>query len=612
MSQTEKRISFKGVDSGFFSMADQVRKKNSEISRDVIRDAQQYSTSAKEQIRFVNEHIKALDRRAQLEKQLATQSAKRIYETQSKSKNPEVRALASKNFKEDLNEINKSFQEEVLQSKLIRELIDVIQSQSKDEILQNKKGIQEVIEEDKKLEKEGRVKEFDTPEERLKYDLQRQHLDKESEGEEGDKKGQGILGKSRDAMLQGLGIAAFLGPIGIIAKMIQEGSQLQESKGRLRAITGQEDSLDMGHNIGVKSSDFAEYRSNFSQAQGQNMSSFKVLDLLYILKGYGLTEGQLNPLVKQQQYESNGAGAALNFQKLLTATGYAGMKDQSKVPILLEQLVSLGQDQSSTLEKINTDTNAQVVAAFQSVGGSFADDRGGQRRQTIDNALKNPGNDYKQAFSYGILRKLKPSASLFELQEMQSRGVALPGYLEGAMSEISKMAGGDENTMLMMMKSYLGLSPEQTRQLLKGSKGGTAFSRIGREGVSGNIDIQGRAKDATGTIPILMSTLNDKAAQGGEWGLGKLKGWVDMFVGDEKPLGPGGTGPGGKVIKGDVGMNSDKFEAMNKAFDTAVGRMADRWDKGLKVQVTGTVMPNGYINLQGQSDVNQVKDGNQH
>ena len=66
---SDNSISFKVNDVGVSSFIDKLKNKSSELTSEMIKDAQKQTSVAKEQIKLVEEKIKALERQTKLESQ---------------------------------------------------------------------------------------------------------------------------------------------------------------------------------------------------------------------------------------------------------------------------------------------------------------------------------------------------------------------------------------------------------------------------------------------------------------------------------------------------------------------------------------------------------------
>lgn len=94
---SDNSISFKVNDVGVSSFIDKLKTKSSELTSEMIKDAQKQTSVAKEQIKLVEEKIKALERQTKLESQSAQDRIRDIANQRVGTATTRIDALESKN-----------------------------------------------------------------------------------------------------------------------------------------------------------------------------------------------------------------------------------------------------------------------------------------------------------------------------------------------------------------------------------------------------------------------------------------------------------------------------------------------------------------------------------
>ena len=129
----EKRIGFQGVDNGASAMMAKLREQTKQLGTGMIEDARNYSKQSRDQLGFIEDQIKAIEKRNALDKQSAQIQARQKYEGDSKG------------LSKEMGRINAASSQDDMQLKLLRELIDTVKITAKDEIAENRKSVQQQI-----------------------------------------------------------------------------------------------------------------------------------------------------------------------------------------------------------------------------------------------------------------------------------------------------------------------------------------------------------------------------------------------------------------------------------------------------------------------------------
>ena len=223
----------------------------------------------------------------------------------------------------------------------------------------------------------------------------------------------------------------------------------------------------------------------------------RTINSLAVEKAYGLDRGTINQ--QNQNARITGVDSIKNIATVVaTLQGRGEFKggDYSKLSEILQQQSSFIQNQSKILERPNANAATGIMAAFRSIGGSFGDTRSGERISTINSALANPSNDFQKARNFGILNKLNPGASYFQLKEMQEKGLEQKGFLGETLKQLQREVGGDPENLMIATQQRLGLSSSSTRKLVESfQKDPNIFNNMGIAGANKVAGIEDEIKN---------------------------------------------------------------------------------------------------------------------
>jgi len=589
-----KRVQFEAQDNGVVSLMDKLRRSAKDLSKDLIADAIKYSSSAKEQNKYLSEQIALIDKRNRLETEGRKIEASKAYQSQSSAAKTKIeRDEIAKKYKSDLSNINQESSEDNLQVKYLKEIVEAIKTSAKEEIKD------ENIQENKTQSFFSRIfggkkKEID-PEEEFKNSNKRGDKAEKKESESNEKRKSG--GSASGAFNNGAQIAtqgnelamaaaafAIIPMIGqgistIANKLIQEGSRLQESRLTLGRISGNPN-IDIGKpaaGMGVDQAEFMNFSAQMAKNRGYSTEAYALgmgrfsdsvqgaaLRLQGTKQMYGVSDGSLLGFDKLQRLDSNRRDTAGDIQNLIKylkqegAFGASG-KDMASLEEFMHIQTTIMQDQSKRLESVNTNSNASVIASFQRLGGTFANPvTAGERISTMNNAIVNPGNDFKQAMVYSALRKLNPDADLFDLQKKQEEGIFGEGTLSQVMKDLTNRGGSSGNKKIML-KEMFGLSANQSGALFdsyqKGmNEGKDPFADIAsrnelfkKYGLTQDSQFVEGGTRMTGSIDRLTAKMTNRVAPLGEGLVNKGEKYINKI--EDDGLLSGATSMGKDIAK---------------------------------------------------------------
>lgn len=502
----EKRIGFSGVDTGVSSMMAKLRESSKQLGNEMIADARKYSKQSKDQLGFLEDQIKALERRNKLERESRDFKAKSGFEGETLNS----KLLANKDI----------FETKSLDNKLLREVIEAIKLTSKEEIAEDRKGVERQVKlferDPSKFSSEDQLKlayqkDLMTPEktqtknmamsvfkgvmgaELVKGAIQtfrevpqiRSEIDAINPAVQlaglgaGAVIGAGVGGvaglaqtglggtAALRASMEGAGIGAKIGQdvagvfAGYLQRQEQERAAIQSAVFSGRAMSGFSSTNPNFDQYGYSVADSANLSNQLAGARGMRRGR-DVSSAIMLQRGAGVETGITSSLLGASRYSSDVFGGA----GTLFAGRFQG-RDRSGFSDAISGLTRLVQDFSQSSEKVNTQMAASTMLMFNGIGGGFDinDPRSVQRISQISNSLANPNNQLSAAENIGILRKMNPNAGIFDIMEMQSKGIQTKGFLAGKLKNISEAYGGDSQLAMTKLQKETGLGFEATRAL---------------------------------------------------------------------------------------------------------------------------------------------------
>lgn len=545
MSTTSRKIAFEVDGSGVLSTFQRIQSSAQDLARDMMKGATQYSSSGKEQLRYIEEQIHAIERRNKLDKQRETFSAKETRASDLSKNGPS--SSVEDSFKKQIAQINDDSQQNDIQVQLLREIVDTIKVQSREEIANDRQAVVDQIQSTEQRD----FQEFtsDDPVEAFKTSIQREMIGDAQESEEESERKFNINDIEKEVDQN---TTAFLtNPISMIAQsipfiggavglMATLGAQLDSAQGRSSAITGQNRGasrdLDMT-SWGLTSAEFLEKEASLMRTQGEFHGS---TDLITAGIGLGVDDGVLGGLASTERGQVDGKTTAASLKEMLAVFRKSKLFDIGPGNFLniQEKIVfqsQLNQMQGSQFEGISNDISTRVQEAFGRIGGSFSDFRAMERIQSANQGLTNPDNEYKQAFLYQSLQKINPGASLFDMQEMQQGGVFTPGYQQQVMEDLLELNGGRDmvkdnkqlkDRMMGNVSSFFGWNNAASREATNAFiEGKTDWNKIG-EKTNGSFAIP----NPTGETDQVLSTIQDKLAAVGDTAIDFISKQVDQMI----------------------------------------------------------------------------------
>lgn len=527
----EKKVKFSGDSSDLSSAFQKIREDAKSLNQGLIEDAMKYSKVSKEQVGYIQEQIKAIERRNAIDKKEHLSDIEGTYTAKLRTAgSAEKRDTLTSQYKSEIGKVNQASKADELQIKLLKDLVETIKVTAKEEIASDKKNAEENA---LKIlsDKEGKY----TQEEKFQANIVKSLIPREEERKESfysaltresirkgvdDSLGLIINAKSSEDIvkpaLATLGMAAG-GGVGSLMDManvkvagsgagdtnwgvilskwgqmmgerfgdaynrhIEESNSQQMSRNRLSAITrqgggvGSDFGLNQGQLMDVQNQLF---RASYSQKDLANRTRVG----LGVEKGYGVDQNTLLGSYGTQTLTDQ--STTNNLGSVIAALEKKGlMKDDNRLPLgnFLQNQTQLITTFAQTMERANQNSTADIMLKFNKMGGGydFTDPRSLGRIQAIHGQLSNPGNDFTQAANFGVLRKtLGPNASFLDIMKAQEQGLGGEHgaeFMKGTIDLVKQRGGSKENQILSLRSRFPGMTIEQAQKMIEG--GSDAFA----------------------------------------------------------------------------------------------------------------------------------------
>ncbi len=516
-----------------------LKRDSDELGRGMIRDARAYTTSGKETLSYIENQIKAIERRNKAEEK------SQIYKQgQLKDKG----AISGEQFKERIKQIGTQSKTDEQQVLLLRELIEATKNTSRREIIEDRKGVDKRLKADRSIDKLSPTGDaFNV----LKNTLQRQQLGDVKEQERGERdrfagvKNAGAAVNRAGGMAAGSGNEFFMAAslmtaipilgdaLGALGQRAFGAAQnMQTNRGRLYGVTGGRAERGKFGAIGATGSTFGEFyelQKQTAMARGSGAGAGEATSNVMLLERLGIDKGML---LGQERLTRGGSGgsksAVQDLVKNLQGAGAIKGQDFSALSEYFDLSLQLQREQLKVSGETNDGITNKLVAGISSMDDSFKNPdvlRG--LLPSITGALSNPSTPQAEAFQYGILRRMKPGASLSQLMEMRESPTL--DYFQKSMGRIRELFP-DEEMGVQVTKGMFGLEG-QTKLARKLYAGKVDISNY--QDSQGIINLRSRVGKTTGELEGASANWDRKFETYGD----DLTGLVKEIVGKESGLG---------------------------------------------------------------------------
>lgn len=515
---TRKEIIFSAKDTGVADTMAKLRQQSEELGRGLIRDARDYTSSGKEAVKYIEDQIKAMERKVALHQKEQKFRADSQRQQALEGASPRERQRIDQQYKSKLTDIGTENREDQMQIALLRELIETIKVKAREGIAADRQNITEQVAKDESLAQLG-IKEDEDEFQALEKTIQRETIGTTAKTEREEsvnirdaaKKAEKVSTRSAQALTRPNEIYALGGLLGMIPIVgaglaMLANKALGEAEGRAdaRASASSQAGLAMsgigGSHHGLTQ---AAVLSRFGGAQANETARALAMrgvmseglmshgaqsgmkDAMNLEMGHGISRGVLEGLAGFGGYHTGGVTSGTRHQSMggmffddltraMSKTGLLGASGQQG-----QNMEAIGQSAnqifgqlSQSLERFDMRQVMAGMSGLTSLGGSFADpDQMGQRYLQLQGGLTDTGNPYTQALKFNTLMGMPGSQgkSRFELMEQQEKGMTEPGFMRGYLQQLHDMSGGNKDIMMEEVKgAFSSLSFDQTRSVVEG------------------------------------------------------------------------------------------------------------------------------------------------
>lgn len=575
----EKKVVFTAEGGNVSSFMDKLKKDSEDLGRGLIRDARKYTTSGKEALTYIEDQIRAIERRGK-----ADRESRKIELDLARSKG----TITPQDYKSKMTGISSGAKIDDQQVRLLKELIEAVKVSSRREIIEDRANVEKQVRSDKSLDEFG-VKGDEL--ESFKRTLQRQQIGGIKTQEETEK-GQFVSGKGAARSIAGgaagspniihagliaasVGVGLFSSVAGQIMgqvgqRALQQARKFQDAQGGMSSLTGRSGGNYSGSmtSLGMANADFLPIWRQTAIARGgvDGESKQRARDIAYLSKGTGF--GQDMFLQMETLTRGGGMSARAGTQRFvrgLQGIGAIEGQDMSLLGEYLPILVNLQQEQVKLTGETNNEIATKLVTGIASLDESF------RNPNVLKNLLpsilagaRTPSTPQVEALQFRALSKLNPGMNLMEL-EAQRENPTL-NYIEDLFTSLRSVSPNQE----MFARNIRGTFGLTSTMAIKAARGfgqeGFNLGDFANEAGITNLNRRAGAGYGTGVLTAKTAEWNAKFETLGNNLIGVLQALV---------LGSSGLG---KIIKSANKVNKTIVE-QNEATAKEMEKGGGFWAK---------------------------------
>lgn len=477
----EKRVSFRGEDNGVLSMMEKMKRQSQELMRGMMDESQKFSKSGKEQLGFIEDQIKAIERRNRLDKEGRKLGASREFQSALSSASTFGDQDKAKSvFKSNIQKIETESKQDEIQIQLLKELIETIKLLAKEEIASDRQAVEKQL---RILEKEGLE---NLPSETgLKRSIQSDILSKgkdkgggsifkdvllanlategiKSLGKFGSDVATGFSGaESAETMIPqmvkgfnpfGIPVGGFFG--GLMEREVNEQFKVQVAENKLAGRIGRGSGFSRP-DLGFSRSETLPIMRQIAEASGRGGNiEGRTGQAISLERAYSLDRGLIMQMFKDMRIMGDDMTMIQNVGNVIRTIPEL-QKDPTKIPEFIQLQSQMLQQQGQVLETVNRGNLQGVIGQFSGIDSKFFSDpqRLGGIMQSINQSLTSPQSDFGKARNFQVLSQILGSgASYQDIITAQSGGIMQEDFLHNMIKQTRSMVGGGD----MMATAFTG------------------------------------------------------------------------------------------------------------------------------------------------------------
>jgi hypothetical protein len=531
-----------GIDAGEYEKRiQQIKTDSMALGREMIQDARSYTTSAKETLDYLEQQIKAIERRNKLE--IEGRKASLTGSLESGLITPEK-------YRSETGRINIESKEEKLQTQILRDLLTTIKENARRELVENRIAVEKRIQDSKTVDA---LSPKGDPEELLKETIQKGELARVRSNEREEAYGAGlkrgisgvgqIAGSSNiyDAAMKagqagagrfanmggwaGVGGAAGVALFALGAKALGAAIPYEQALMRGYGQTGiNQEGFGRGlSQYGYTMDQAINERFGLSQARGRaDLTGKSTENSLLLQRALSLDSSTMMGLETSLRGDKDSTTSRRVVSEAIAAMTVSGVSktkgDLSLLPEYMQVLISINQEQLNATGEVNATMNNKVAASIAKLDNSFKNPQVlGQMISGLKGGLGKADTPQMQALQYSVLSRIKNKEgkplSMFEMEEAMADpfNAQYKDYLPEMMKSIEQMSGGrgsDPEMFRMNLLGWLkpkGIEPALIRKLQGAySKGG--LDKFMESNFKSDYDYEKMAGDQMGSVGSLSAS----------------------------------------------------------------------------------------------------------
>jgi hypothetical protein len=243
-----------------------------------------------------------------------------------------------------------------------------------------------------------------------------------------------------------------------ISRTMQEREELTSNVYKGRALTGRAMGVDSLSRYGYSMSDLSAQEYDSAKAAGKSFGAEQnAQNTLGLERGFGVDKGTVAGVLEMRQ-NTDALKVVGGLYSRAQDTFFKG-GDRTFLNEFVQKSTQLQGQLLQTSERVNMGIVTDQVTNLSKVSPMYdiRDPRGMQNIMQLNNSLVNPDNDYKEAFSYGVLRRAMPGADLVDIKKEQEKGIGSQIYLKATMENLIAQGGGNRvDTVSMIAQDLTG------------------------------------------------------------------------------------------------------------------------------------------------------------
>lgn len=497
--QTE--ITFSARDNGVESTMSRLRRSSNELGRDMLQDAAKFSSTAKDAIKYYEDQIRLIQQRNKLDADQRRQSAQTRRDEALEGATTETqRSQIRDQYSEAIGDINEGTREDKIQVDLLRELIDTVKRTASTEAhAENLDSARDAMHAERML-LSGAGSEFLGLSDRYRDELQGGRSQGSGGGGGGfigametgvgvanDPSVQNIAGAGGGLLKKagpwGRGAAAIIaaGVGGFLAMSGEDESLTDISSITGRGLKGMKDDdfgLGWASHVNMKRDEFIQRGAQTTRAYGASSHGGRDLEYLtyrqvQIEKAFGLQAGQADEIAVLTRTLSDTFDSGDFMKQLYSAMADTGVlggdnNDMSRMDAIVSTATSLATDQLMRGGAVGMGDNLIALRALSKMGGAFDNDQYLQSVVSgVDRGLSQAGGAETQALKYQALRRLDPTADVFDLGIMMEQGLATEGYFQSMLDLANSMSSDNMSRKTNLQSLLPGVDAAAIKEMIE-------------------------------------------------------------------------------------------------------------------------------------------------